>query len=92
MTDLTKFKQYYAVSSRLLDLASREEMAEVMRLLALHVAHLERLYGQAPPSNLFELLGAQELSDDQAELLSDAMQVLTGYLAVFHEMDETPGH
>lgn len=42
-TDLTTFRQYYAIADQLIAQASKDDLAECARLLALNLAHYELL-------------------------------------------------
>ena len=62
---------------------TKEQLAEVARMLALHVADYQSRFGEIPRSDLLQLLGVTEINEDQAKLLRDGMQTLTGYLACY---------
>lgn len=80
MADLSGFQQYYRLADALIANASKEQLAESARLLALNLAHFQRLYGEAPLGDTLAVLGASEPNDDQAELLRDGMEILVGLL------------
>ena len=64
MTKLDEFKQYYSLSSNLIDELTKEQLAEVMRMLALHVADYQTRFGNIPRANLLKLLGTTEISEE----------------------------
>lgn len=80
MTDLSRFTEHYKLADLLIDQASKEQLAECARLLALNLAHYQGLYGEVPLSDTLALLDATEPNDDQALLLADGMEVLIGVL------------
>jgi len=80
MADLSGFQQYYRLADALIANASKEQLAESARLLALNLAHVQRLYGEAPLGDTLAVFGASEPNDDQAELLRDGMEILVGLL------------
>ena len=45
MADLSTFQQYYRLADALIENASKEQLAECARLLALNLAHYQGLYG-----------------------------------------------
>jgi hypothetical protein len=45
MADLSSFQQYYKLADVLIEQASKEQLAECARLLALNLAHYQGLYG-----------------------------------------------
>ena len=67
---------------------SKEQLAEVARMLALHVADYQARFGDIPRSDLLGLLGVTEISEEQAKLLRDGMQALVGYLAWILDDDQ----
>lgn len=80
MTDLSRFTEHYKLADLLIDQASKEQLAECARLLALNLAHYQGLYGEVPLSDTLALLDATEPSDEQALLLADGMEILIGVL------------
>jgi hypothetical protein len=51
-----EFKAYWALSDELIGKASKEQLAETARILALQSAHYARKYGELPLPALFDLL------------------------------------
>ncbi len=80
MDDLVTFKQYYELGNILIEKASKEQLAECARLLALNLAHYQGKYGDLPMEEMLLLLDATEPSNAQAKLLIDGMQNLVGVL------------
>lgn len=80
MADLSSFQQYYRLADALIDNASKEQLAECSRLLALNLAHYQGLYGEVPLDEVLAALDANEANDDQAKLLTDGMEILVGVL------------
>lgn len=80
MTDLEDFQSYYRLADLLIEQASKEQVAECARLLALNLAHYKWLYGEVPLEGTLAILGANEPNDEQAKLLAEGMQNLVGVL------------
>ncbi|MEQ1661896.1 MAG: hypothetical protein ABL877_04295 [Thiobacillus sp.] len=80
MADLSIFQQYYKLADLLIEQASKEQLAESARLLALNLAHYQGLYGEVPLDEVLAALDASEPNDDQAKLLADGMENLVGIL------------
>lgn len=80
MDDLSRFTEHYKLADLLIEQASKEQLAECARLLALNLAHYQGLYGEARLSDTLALLDATEPNDDQALLLTDGMEILVGVL------------
>ncbi len=81
MSDIDEFKSYCALANRLIDSLTKEQLAECLRVVAVHLADYQRRFGEIPRPDLLELAGATELNDDQARLVRDGMELLVGYLA-----------
>ena len=54
--DFQRFASYLAVSDALIEQATKEEIAEVARVLALHVAHYRQRYGDVSIEESLEML------------------------------------
>ena len=80
MADLSRFAEYYRLVDVLVEKASKEELAECARLLALNLAHYQELYGEVPLSDTLAMVNAAEPNDQQAGLLADGMELLVGVL------------
>ena len=80
MADLSSFQQYYRLADALIENASREQLAECARLLALNLAHYQGLYGEVSLNEVQAVLDANEPNDDQIILLARGMENLVGVL------------
>ena len=80
MTDLSEFQQYYTLADRLIEDASKEQLAECARLLALNLAHYQGKFGELPLDETLAIINATEPNDEQAVLLRDGMELLVGVL------------
>ena len=61
---------------KLIEQATKEEIAEVARVLALHVAHYRQRYGDVSIEESLELLRTEKVSDEMAKVLADGFGVL----------------
>lgn len=80
MDDLSSFQQYYKLADVLIEQASKEQLAECARLLALNLAHYQGLYGEVPLDDVLAALDASGPNDYQAKLLTDGMVNFVGVL------------
>ena len=48
MADLSTFEQYYKLADMLIEKATKEQLAECSRLLALNLAHYKARHGELP--------------------------------------------
>ena len=61
---------------KLIEQATKEEITEVARVLALHVAHYRQRYGDVSIEESLELLRTEKVSDEMAKVLADGFGVL----------------
>ncbi len=80
MADLSDFQQYYRLADALIENASKEQLAECARLLALNLAHYQGLYGEVPLDEVQAALDVSEPNDGQSILLAGGMRNLVGVL------------
>ncbi len=86
-------KKYIELVNRLVQLADKEELAECARLWAMNVAHYETKYGAMPLQDRLARTYADELNDQQAELVTKGMETLVGVLgSVIQGLDEKTEH
>ena len=71
---------YLAALDALIEQASKEEVAEVGRVLALHVAHYRQRYGDVSIEESLEMLRTEKVSDEMAKTLADGFGVLVEVL------------
>ncbi len=74
--DFQNFVTYLGVSDTLIEQATKEEVAEVARVLALHVAHYRQRYGDVSIEESLEMLRTETVSDEMAKTLADGFGVL----------------
>jgi hypothetical protein len=80
MADLSMFEHYYKLADMLIEKASKEEVAECARLLALNLAHHQVGHGEIPLEETLALLDMDEPNEAQAKLLTDGMETFVGVL------------
>ena len=64
MADLSIFEQYYKLADMLIEKASKEQLAECAKLLALKLAHYKARHGELPLDETLALVGMDEPNDD----------------------------
>ena len=70
---------------------SKEHIAEAARLLVLNVAHYQLKYGALLLENFADMLRAQTINPETAELLMTGMQQLVGVLGIVMGLAEHHG-
>ena len=76
-----EFRAYWQLSEEMIADATKEDLAEVARILALQAAHYTRKYGEMPLPDLTHLLTAMHADEDSMGLLRDGTEALVGVLA-----------
>lgn len=93
MVDLTRFQQYLSLADQLVEVASKEDVAECARLLAINLAHYELKYGALPLDETLAALEADEPNDAQVAMLSKGMENMVGVLGgLIQGFDPKPTH
>lgn len=89
-----EFRAYWRLSEELIDGASKDDLAEVARILAMQAAHYARKYGEDQMPDLAHLLSATNLDDESLGLVRDGTEAIVGVLAMVTgiggiDLDET---
>ena len=79
--DLQSFREYYHLADKLINQATKDELAEVARLLAINCAHYESKYGEQLLDQTIDLASTDQPDAATAKLLNAGMQTLCGVLA-----------
>ena len=74
--EFERFATYLMVSDRLIEEATKEDIAEVARVLALHLAHYQTKYEPIPVQDSLKLMLTETIDDIQAGALADGFEVL----------------
>jgi len=82
---MREFKAYWQLADRTIEGATKEQLAETARILALQAAHYARRYGELP---LPELLTATQIDTEQLMVLRDSTEGLVGVLATVSEIGD----
>jgi len=77
-----EFKAYWQLSEEMIADATKEDLVEVARILAMQAAHYVQKYGEEQLPDLAHLLSATTLDDDSVGLLRDGTEALVGVLAM----------
>lgn len=77
-----EFKAYWQLSDEMIADATKEDIAEVARILAIQAAHYARNFGELPIPDLAHLLSATTLDEESVGMLRDGTEALVGMLAM----------
>lgn len=93
MRDLTKLRKFMELVEELIQHASKEEIGETARLLALNVTHYEMKYGMLPLEDELLPENTENFTDEHCELVTRSMETLAGVLGnVMQGMSDTARH
>jgi hypothetical protein len=76
MNEVERFADYAHVADELIDAATKEQLADVARLLALNLGWHQEKHGDVPQDVLLGMVRAETLSDETNRLLRHGMQNL----------------
>ncbi|MGA7980952.1 MAG: hypothetical protein WCA32_12095 [Chromatiaceae bacterium] len=88
MSELDAFEPRYALADRVITGASKDEVPEAVRVLALNVAGYQKRYGAAPFERFANMLRDETIDPETAELLSAGRRQLGGVLGIVRGLDE----
>jgi hypothetical protein len=81
MDTFHEFRAYWQLSEDLIADATKEELAEVARILGMQAAHYARKYGELPIPDMTHLL-ASTTDEESVTLLRDGTIALVGILGI----------
>jgi hypothetical protein len=93
MLDLTgygRLAKLSALTDRMINDASRDALVSAARLLALHLAHYQRLHGALPMDSSIDLLESRGLTEIEAGQVADGLEVLAMALATIRDDEPDP--
>lgn len=80
MADLEKFNQYLALESQLANIATKKDLIECARLLAINLAHYELTFGSLPLDETLAVLETDQPNEEQIKMLNRGMENFVGVL------------
>lgn len=93
MLDMEKFKQTLQLSDQLINIATKDDLAECVRLLAINIAHYESVHGVLPFDETLEMAYAEEPNQAQIDLMTRGMDALVGVLGgIVQGFEPNPTH
>ena len=76
-----EFVGYWRLSVEMAAKASKEELVETARILAMQVAYVTRKYGEQELPDMSRFLSASTVDNDSVALLRDGTEAFVGVLA-----------
>jgi hypothetical protein len=81
MEDASDFTPYARLADELIEKATKDQLADVARLLALNIGYYHEKYGDVPQETLIRMVRAETLSEESKRLLLHGMENLVSALA-----------
>ena len=81
MTSPNDFTPYANLADELIEKATKDQLADAVRLLALNIGYYHERYGDVPQDTLLKMVRAETLDEDGKRLLLHGMQNLVSALA-----------
>jgi hypothetical protein len=81
-TNQQRFADYYQLANRMIEVAEKDTLAEVARILAIHIAHYQAKNGKLSMENTVRLLHADTLTDEEVGTAAGGMEHLVSVLTV----------
>lgn len=93
MPEMQKFKLSLQLIDQLSQMATKEELVECARLLAINIAHYESVYGALPLDETLEMAYSDEPNQAQIDLMTRGMETMVGVLGgIVQGFDEKQHH
>ncbi len=80
------FAPYARLADQLIERATKEQLADVAKLLAINIGWYQHKYGDVPQDVLLQTLRTEHLDQGALELLADGMQNLVSALLEVTEL------
>jgi hypothetical protein len=81
MTDIEDFAAYTHLADQLVERATKDQLADVARLLAINCGYYQARFGDVPQEVLLRMVRKETLDEETAALLVAGMQNLVSVLA-----------
>ena len=92
MSSLSELSQLYDLTDQLIEKASKDDIAETARLLAVNLSHYQMKFGELPLDETMAMIDVENPNAEQTEMLANGMKNLIGLLGnVVMGLDE-PRH
>ncbi len=80
-----EFQAYWQLSEDLVALATKDDIAEVARILAMQLAHYTRTFGELPIPDMSHLLATAGDDENSVTLLRDGTRAFVAVMGVVSE-------
>jgi len=93
MTNMYRFNQYLTLANQLASVATKDDLAECARLLAINVAHYQSVYGSLPLDETLEMAYSESPNHAQIDMMTNGLETMVGVLGgIVQGFDDKPSH
>lgn len=93
MPEMQKFKLSLQLIDQLSQMATKEELVECARLLAINIAHYESVHGTLPLDETLAMAYTEEPNQAQIDLMTKGMETMVGVLGgIVQGFESNPRH
>ena len=82
MADIATVRQYVALTETLVNEMTKDEVAEVARVLAINIAQYSAKYGEFPLQEAVRLMQAETFDEQDLRMIASGMELLVTTLAL----------
>jgi hypothetical protein len=90
LTGNERLAEFIKITDTMIAGASKDEIAEAARMLAIQVGHYQRKFGLLPVEELQELNQDEILTEDNADWIADGLEHLAVTIATVKDNEKPP--
>lgn len=88
-----RFQKYLTLADQLASAATKEDLAECARLLAINIAHYESVHGALPLDETLKMAYSDNPNQAQIDLITRGMETMVGVLGgIVQGFESKPQH
>lgn len=80
MNDIERFQQYLQLANQLVNFATKDNLAECVKLLAINIAHYESVHGTLPQDDTLQTTYSEKPNPLEIILMTKGMETMVGVL------------
>ena len=80
MAHIDHINEFHLAAEQLISIATKEDLADALRLMSLNLAHYAMKYGQLPLGEAEAMAASDEPTQEQLQLVVNGFEVLVGML------------
>lgn len=80
MAHIEHINEFLQAADQLVRIATKDELAEALRMVSMNLAHYQSRYGELPLDETLSIAYTEEPNEAQLQLTADGMEVMIGIL------------